>query len=164
MRKLAALPAIGLVCATPAFGQDWKVSTGKSPIDDSQFVRAKLTSEDGRSFMRADCEGRNTDVAVAPAGFLHCTSRDDIRVIYRFGQKPAVESLRWVPSANCRQAFAPSAVDLLKSMKDDERMFVRVYDRRGQEYDATFNLGSVSKVRDQIAATCRWKVSAKPTK
>ena len=47
-------------------------------------------------------------------------------------------------------------IDLLKSMEDNSRMFVRVYESRGVEYDATFNLGNVSKVRDQIAATCRW--------
>src|SRR5262249_6439748 len=134
--------------------------TSKSPVDDSPRVSAWLYSDDGKSTLKAICEDRNTDVAVAPAGFIHCTRRDEIRVIYRFGQKPAVESLRWSPSTDCRGAFAPMAIDLLKSMEDNTSMFVRAHDSRGGQYDATFNLGEVSKVRNQIAAACRWTGAA----
>jgi len=138
-------------------GAPWLITDEKSPLDDSPLVSAALTSSDGRSHLLMRCKDRKTEVAVSIRGFIKCGP--DVRVIYRVDQSEATE-IPWNAHSTCYLALAPSPIPFIRSLTDDGKIYVRMFDHHGAPHDALFNLGKVSAVRSRLAQACNWDGAA----
>lgn len=138
--------------AKPA-GAPWLITDEKSPLDDSPLVSAALTSSDGRSHLLMRCKDRKTEVAISIRGFIKCGP--DVRVVYRVDQSEATE-IPWNAHSTCYLALAPSPIPFIRSLTDDGKIYVRMFDHHGAPHDALFNLGKVSEVRSRLAQACNW--------
>jgi len=138
-------------------GVPWLITDEKSPLDDSPLVSAALTSSDGRSHLLMRCKDRKTEVAVSIRGFIKCGP--DVRVIYRVDQSEATE-IPWNAHSTCYLALAPSPIPFIRSLTDDGKIYVRMFDHHGAPHDALFNLGKVSEVRSRLAQACAWDGAA----
>jgi Type VI secretion system VasI, EvfG, VC_A0118 len=138
-------------------GAPWLITDEKSPLDDSPLVSAALTSSDGRSHLLMRCKDRKTEVAVSIRGFIKCGP--DVRVVYRVDQSEATE-IPWNAHSTCYLALAPSPIPFIRSLTDDGKIYVRMFDHHGTPHDALFNLGKVSEVRSRLAQACNWDGAA----
>ena len=141
-------------------GAPWLITDEKSPLDDSPLVSTALTSSDGRSHLLMRCKDRKTEVAVSIRGFIKCGP--DVRVIYRVDQSEATE-IPWNAHSTCYLALAPSPIPFIRSLTDDGKIYVRMFDHHGAPHDALFNLGKVSEVRSRLAQACDWDGAANTT-
>jgi Type VI secretion system VasI, EvfG, VC_A0118 len=138
----------------------WIVSDEKSPLDDSPLVSAALPSSDGKSHLLMRCKDRKTEVAVTIRGFIKCGT--DIRLSYRVDQQQAVET-PWRPHSSCYLALAPSPIPFIRSLTDDGKVYVRMFDHHDAPHEALFNLGKISAVRSRLAEACDWDGASKTT-
>ena len=138
----------------------WVVNDEKSPLDDSPLVSAALTSGDGKATLLMRCKDRKTEVAVSIRGFIKCGT--DIRLSYRVDQQQAVET-PWHPHSSCYLALAPSPIPFIRSLTDDGKVYVRMFDHHDAPHEALFNLGKVSAVRSRLAEACDWDGASKAT-
>jgi hypothetical protein len=84
---------------------------------------------------------------------------ESLKVLYRINDEKVVQAT-WLPASGGQGAFVSppaSALALLKSLPDNGKLFVRVFDFSGNGHDAQFNLGTVSVARAQVAAACGWQ-------
>jgi hypothetical protein len=138
----------------------WIVTDEKSPLDDSPLVSVALPSSDGKSHLLMRCKDRKTEVAVTIKGFIKCGT--DIRLSYRVDQAQAVET-PWRSHSSCYLALAPSPIPFIRSLTDDGKVYVRMFDHHDALHEALFNLGKVSAVRSRLAEACDWDGAAKAT-
>src|SRR5207302_9459967 len=138
----------------------WLITDEKSPLDDSPLVSAALTSSDSRSHLLMRCKDRKTEVAVSIRGFIKCGP--DVRVVYRVDQGEATE-IPWTAHPTCYLALAPSPIPFIRSLTDEGKVYVRMFDHHGAPHDALFNLGKVSEVRSRLAEACDWDGASKAT-
>jgi hypothetical protein len=138
-------------------GAPWLITDEKSPLDDSPLVSAALTSSDGRSHLLMRCKDRKTEAAISIRGFIKCGP--DVRVVYRVDQSEATE-IPWTAHSTCYLALAPSPIPFIRSLTDDGKIYVRMFDHHGAPHEALFNLGKVSEVRSRLAQACNWDGAA----
>jgi Type VI secretion system VasI, EvfG, VC_A0118 len=138
-------------------GAPWLITDEKSPLDDSPLVSAALASSDGRSHLLMRCKDRKTEAAISIRGFIKCGP--DVRVIYRVDQSEATE-IPWNAHSTCYLALAPSPIPFIRSLTDEGKIYVRMFDHHGAPHDALFNLGKVSEVRSRLAQACNWDGAA----
>jgi hypothetical protein len=163
--RLKCYDAIEPSASTPAgapadsrqAGTPWLITDEKSPLDDSPLVSAALASSDGRSHLLLRCKDRKTEAAVSIRGFIKCGP--DVRVVYRVDQSEATE-IPWTAHSTCYLALAPSPIPFIRSLTDDGKIYVRMFDHHGAPHDALFNLGKVSAVRSRLAQACGWDGAA----
>ena len=161
MKRCAIAICAALAAAVPAKGDpladaefEWDVKREKSPLDDSPQVTALLPAADKGGVLILRCRENRTDVMFVPyRGFLG--TRDRVSVTYRVDAEKAVAA-SWGPSTDGSMAFAPNAIRFIRALADDGKLFVRAIGYRGQAYNASFHLGQLSAVRDEIAAACNW--------
>jgi hypothetical protein len=55
-----------------------------------------------------------------------------------------------------RAAFASNAVEFVRMLPDNARLFVRSSRSDGKTKEANFNLGHLSDIRNKIAHACDW--------
>jgi hypothetical protein len=136
----------------PPIVREWIVSTDKSPVDDSPQADARLRSEDGEAWLMIRCMERKIEAVVRPKG-LFISSSSGGKVLLRLNDLPAA-SATWTASSDSQAVFAPNGSSFLKMLPDNGTLFVRVTGYNNQS-DATFKLGAVSAIRDQIVAACK---------
>lgn len=136
----------------------WEIEESKSPIDDRPQISAMLTDADRKAALVARCKEGKTDFALVTDRYLGSTN-DENRVVVRVGGAPAVTE-SWSGSTNGRGAFSRAPIPLLRSLPDNQTMFIRIFGYRGEAGDYTFNLADVSQVRAKIEETCKWPAPA----
>ena len=62
----------------------------------------------------------------------------------------------WRASMDGRAAFASNAMEFIRMLPDNARLFVRTSRTDGKTKEANFNLGHVSDIRKKIAHACDW--------
>jgi hypothetical protein len=62
----------------------------------------------------------------------------------------------WKASMDGRAAFASDAVELIRMLPDNAKLFVRTIRSGGKIKEANFNLGAISEIRRKIAHACDW--------
>ena len=132
----------------------WRIEEQKSPIDDSPEVTAILKATEGDAFLVARCKERKTELLFNHPEFFIGLSRV-IKVVLRINDAPAVTET-WSTSSTGRAAFSQSAIKTLMLLHDNSRLFVRVFNFQGVQNDATFDLGTISEMREKISQTCKW--------
>lgn len=140
----------------------WRITESASPLDDSPSVVAVLLPQESSStgiaeasaYLIAACRENVTSVIVKTEMFM---AADTPTVTIRTGSEPATKS-NWARSSDYKAVglwSGKDAIPFLKSLKDDEKMFLRLEDRNRVE--ATFNLSRVSEVVELISQKCKWK-------
>jgi Type VI secretion system VasI, EvfG, VC_A0118 len=156
----SAATAPGRPAGQPGADAAWVVNDERSPLDDSPLVSAALPSSDGKAHLLMRCKDRKTELAISIRGFIKCGT--DIRVTYRVDQGQATDT-PWKPHSSCYLAVAPSPIPLIRSLADQGKVYVRMWDHHDAPHDALFNLGKISEVRSRLAEACDWDGAAKAT-
>ena len=138
----------------------WEVRDEKSPLDDSPMVSATLRSTDGKAYLLMRCKDRKTEVAINKWGFIKCGA--DIRVIYRIDQDPAVDEPPWHSHSSCYLALAPSPIQFIRTLRDQGKVYFRMWDHHDAPHDALFNVGNFSQIRNRLAEACDWDNASRP--
>jgi Type VI secretion system VasI, EvfG, VC_A0118 len=137
----------------------WSVTEDKSPIDDSPQVQAQLRTRKGseKAELILRCREKKTEAIFFPSDYLG--SGQSIKVLVRIADSKPAETL-WNPSSDGRAAFAPSAVQFIRALPDNGKLFIRATGYRGTSADGEFDLGAVSEIREKIAQACNWSAPA----
>jgi hypothetical protein len=146
--------------ANPAAGKldaeiTWAVDENKSPLDDSPQVSASLSNAKADAALVLRCREKKTEAIFSKMlGFLG--SAKPIKVMVRINDGKLIET-QWSPSTTGSGAFAPSAVQFIKALPDQGKLFIRALGFNGNSQDGEFSLGKVSEIREKIAQACNWK-------
>jgi hypothetical protein len=132
----------------------WSIEEGKSPLDDSPSVNGFLPGIKGESALVLRCRDKKTDAIFNPGSFVYLGSAP-VRVLARIDDGKVIET-RWTPSTTGRGAFATAAVQFIRALPDNGKLFLRVFSSSGSASDGEFRLGKVSEVREKIAEACNW--------
>lgn len=134
----------------------WSIKESKSPVDDSPQVDATLIVDQRMLVLR--CRERKTEV-IFGGQFAPFFGSDPVKVLVRINDEKATTTT-WFPSTDGQAAFAPAAVQFIRALPDHSKLFIRGFGSQGSRVDGTFELGSVSAIRDKIAAACKWGAPA----
>jgi hypothetical protein len=132
----------------------WSIEEGKSPLDDSPSITGFLPGVKGEAALVLRCREKKTDAIFRPGSFVYLGSAP-VKVLARIDDGKVIET-RWTTSTTGRGAFAPSAVQFIRALPDNGKLFLRVFSSSGSASDGEFRLAQVSKVRDKIAQACNW--------
>lgn len=166
--RLRCYDAMGTNAAKPAAPEpsapepaqgEWLTKDDRSPVDDSPQFTAGLNSTDSKGMFVVRCREKATDAALILEQFIN--TRDSIKVVYRINDGKPVEA-HWGASSTGRGAFIPSPVGFLRGLKDNSKLFFRVYDYQGNWHDVTFMIGQFSAHRQRLADICKWSNPQKP--
>ena len=158
-QELSGASAPASAPAQPS-GANWVISQTTSPIDYSPQITAAISSEsaekDAPSSFAIRCRGQRTELLVSTAGSWRPSNNGEFKVSYRINDQPAIEE-RWAAFAGGRSAFFKGdVVQFLRSLPEQGRISVSVYDWQGPAHEATFQLSGLEDVRRRIAAACKW--------
>lgn len=145
----------------PGSGQRWEVQEEISPVDDSRVVKAALLPEKSSStgfnnasaYLIMSCREQTTSFIISTEMFM---TSEEPTVTTRVGEQPAVSG-KWSRSTNYKAVglwSGKQAIPFIKSLKDNERLFVRLEDK--DRVDAEFNLSNVSEVIEKVKSACKW--------
>ena len=145
----------------------WSIEESKSPVDDSPQVAGMLyadSSADPSSLMIPTvlvlrCKEKKTEVYLGRPFTLFGSNTNTVKVLVRINDGKPIET-RWQPSSNGLGVFALAAVQFIRALPDNGKIFVRVTTLDGSTVDGAFTLGKVSEIRDKIAADCHWPGTA----
>ena len=62
----------------------------------------------------------------------------------------------WKASVDGRAAFVPNAVEFIRMLPDNVKLFIKTSRSDGKTKEANFNLGNVSDIRNKVAHACDW--------
>jgi hypothetical protein len=129
-------------------------------VDYSPQFTAAISSEsavkDAPTLFSIRCRGQRTELLVSTAGSWRPSSNGEFKVSYRINDQPAVEG-RWAAIAGGRTAvFIGDVVQFLRSLPEQGRISISVYDWQGPAHDATFQFSGLDDVRRKIAEACKW--------
>jgi len=145
--------------ARPVPGSDnWIVSETTSPVDYAPMVTATTFSRggsDGSSMqLSIHCRGGRTELVVA--GPAVSRSSEGYAISYRINDDQPVQLAAGSPSFGTGAAFTGDVVRLLQSLPEEGDIAVRLSTRTGAAQDGHFFLGGLKKVREKVAAACKW--------
>lgn len=136
--------------AAAAKATAWTITEDRSPIDDSAQFQADLLSTNAKNLLAVRCKERKLEVAIGTDNYL---GSQHIKVLIRINnQKPS--EANWPASTTGRAVFVPAAEPFIRGIPDEGKLWIRMTDFRGANYDATFEIGSFSAIRDKVLATC----------
>ena len=138
-------------------GRNWVITETTSPVDYSPQITAAISSgsavKDAPSSFAIRCRGKRTELVVTTTGSWRPSSNGLLKVVYRINEQPAVEG-RW--SADGRGAiFKGDATQFLRSLPEEGRLSISVYDGQGLAHEATFQMSGLEHIRRKIAAVCK---------
>jgi hypothetical protein len=132
----------------------WAFTESKSPIDDSPQVNALLVGDGPDAaglFVR--CHEKQTEVIFTPGGRFYVT--EPAKVLVRLNDLPAITTT-WSPSTTNKSLFARNAIDFIKTLPDNGKLFMRGFGFQGRDGDASFSLGNISEVKERVSSACKW--------
>jgi Type VI secretion system VasI, EvfG, VC_A0118 len=136
----------------------WSIEEGKSPADDSPQVVGSLDADDAALFLR--CKENKTEAYFGKKSAFFGIG-NSVKVLIRINDGKPIETA-WQPSTNGQGIFAPAAVQFIRALPDNGKLFLRATGYGGTPAEGQFNLGSVSILRDKIAAACKWASATAP--
>jgi hypothetical protein len=142
----------------------WVVSETTSPVDYSPLITAVIHStssvKDAPNTLAVRCLGRRTELLLRTEGAWRASPASEVQVDYQINDQPFVR-LQWTVSADGKTAsYKGDAVGLLRSLPEDPRLKISVFDRQGLGQEATFQLTGLDDVRKKIGLACKWPSTA----
>ena len=143
----------------------WVVSETTSPVDYSPLVTAVIRStsgvKDAPNTLAVRCRGLRTELLLRMEGTWPASRASEIQVDYRINDQPFVR-LPWTVSADGKTAsYKDDAVGLLRSLPENARLKIGVFDRQGPGQEATFQLTGLDSVRKKIGLACKWATDSR---
>ena len=132
----------------------WSYEIDKSPVDDSDQVLASMKAGSGATLVMR-CREQATEVAFIPGGFFVSGMTPRIPTLVRLNEDKPL-NVSWAKSSNGQAAFAPNAVDFIRSLNNNGRLYIRIEGFEGRQFDGLFNLADVSVARQKIEDACKW--------
>ena len=130
---------------------NWQIEESKSPADGSaQVVAANLV---GDTVLILRCKDQITEAALSTK-YNYLGSRS-VDVTLRINDDKPFKQV-WKASMDGRAAFASDAVEFIRMLPDNAKLFVRTSRADGKTKEANFNLGNVSDIKTKIAHACAW--------
>jgi Type VI secretion system VasI, EvfG, VC_A0118 len=130
---------------------NWSIEESKSPTDGSlQIVAANLV---GDTVLILRCKDQTTEAAFSTR-YNYLGSRS-VDVTLRINDDKPFKEV-WKASMDGRAAFASDAVEFIRMLPDNAKLFVRTSRADGKTREANFNLGNVSDIKTKIAHACAW--------
>ena len=130
---------------------NWQIEESKSPTDGSQqIVAANLV---GDTVLILRCKDQTTEAAFSTR-YNYLGSRT-VDVTLRINDDKPFKQV-WKASIDGRAAFASDAVEFIRMLPDNAKLFIGTSRADGKTKEANFNLGKVSAIRNKIAHACDW--------
>jgi hypothetical protein len=130
---------------------NWQIEESKSPTDGSpQFVAANLVGDNG---LILRCKDQTTEAAFSTR-YNYLGSRS-VDVTLRINDEKPFKEV-WKASIDGRAAFASDAMEFIRMLPDNAKLFIKTSRSDGKTKEANFNLGNVSDIRNKIAHACDW--------
>jgi type VI secretion system VasI family protein len=130
---------------------NWSIDETKSPDGHPEVVAANLVND---TVLILRCKNQTTEAAFSTQ--YNYLGYKSVEVELRINEQNPIKEV-WKASMNGRAAFAPDAVAFIQSLPDNGRLSIKTTrSNDGKVKEASFNLGSVSEVRDKIAKACDW--------
>jgi Type VI secretion system VasI, EvfG, VC_A0118 len=115
-----------------------------------QIVAANLV---GDTVLILRCKDQTTEAAFSTKyNWLGSRSVD---VALRINDEKPFKAV-WKASVDGRAAFAPNAVEFIRMLPDNAKLFIKTSRSDGKTKEANFNLGNVSDIRNKVAHACDW--------
>jgi hypothetical protein len=115
-----------------------------------QIVAANLV---GDTVLILRCKDQTTEAAFSTKyNWLGSRSVD---VALRINDEKPFKAV-WKASVDGRAAFAPNAVEFIRMLPDNVKLFIKTSRSDGKTKEANFNLGNVSDIRNKVAHACDW--------
>jgi hypothetical protein len=130
---------------------NWQIEESKSPTDGSpQVIAANLI---GDTVLILRCKDQTTEAAFSTKyNWLGSRSVD---VTLRINDEKPFKEI-WKASIDGRAAFAPNAVEFIRMLPDNVKLFIKTGRSDGKTKEANYDLGPVSDIRNKIAHACNW--------
>ncbi len=143
----------------------WVLSETTSPVDYSPLITAVIRStssvKDAPTTLAVRCRGLHTELLLRMAGTWPASRASEVQVDYQINDQPFVR-LQWTVSADGKTAsYKDDAVGLLRSLPENARLKISVFDRQGLGQEATFQLTGLDSVRKKIGLACKWPSDSK---
>jgi len=139
--------------AVPAEKQaeNWSIEESKSPKDgSSQVVAANLV---GDTVLILRCKNQTTEAAFSTK--YNWLGGRSVDVTLRINEERTFKQT-WRASIDGRAAFAPNAVEFIRMLPDNAKLFIKATRPDGKTKEANYDLGHVSDIRNKIANACDW--------
>jgi hypothetical protein len=163
MENISHEPPTGSAQNKPA-DTAWVVSETTSPVDYSPLITAVIRStssvKDAPNTLAVRCRGLRTELLLRMEGTWPASRASEVQVDYQIDDQPFVR-LQWTVSADGKTAsYKDDAVGLLRSLPENARLKISVFDRQGLGQEATFQLTGLDSVRKKIGLACKWPPTA----
>jgi hypothetical protein len=145
---------------TPASqSSNWVISETTSPLDYSPLIAAVARStsqeKDAPTSLVVRCRGQRAEVSVGTQGTWRGSRSHQVQVDYQVDDRPVVRQL-WIASEDGKAVrYTDDVFGLLRSLPDDARLKIRVFDWQGGSHEATFQLAGLDAVRKKIEPACQ---------
>src|SRR5882762_10792674 len=163
LENLSHEPSTGSAQNQPA-DTAWVVSETTSPVDYSPLITAVIHStssvKDAPNTLAVRCRVLRTELLLRMAGAWPASRASEVQVDYQINDQPFAR-LQWtVPADGTTASYKDDAVELLRSLPEDARLKISVFDGRGPGQEAMFQLTGLDSVRKKIGLACRWPPTA----
>ena len=164
MENISHEPPTGSAQNQPA-DTAWVVSETTSPVDYSPLITAVIRStssvKDAPNTLVVRCRGLHTELLLRMEGTWPASRASEVQVDYQINDQPFVR-LQWTVSADGKTAsYKDDAVGLLRSLPENARLKISVFDRQGLGQEATFQLTGLDSVRKKIGLACKWATDSR---
>ena len=130
---------------------NWSIKESKSPVDGSaQVIAANLV---GHMVLILRCKDQTRKTWFSTK-YNYLGSRS-VDVQLRINDEKPFKEL-WKASIDGRAAFASDAVEFIRMLPDNAKLFIKTNRSDGKTKETNFNLGNVSDKRNKIAHACAW--------
>lgn len=138
----------------------WYVTTGNSKVDDSPLVALMkiseppyVTGEEPPPAIFLRCGGKKTTAYFRLEQYL---GNREIEVTYRIDSDNAISS-SWSISTDFKAAFAPRAINFIKSLEGHEKIYFELTPYGENTRSFTFDLKDLQKHTQKLKDACKWK-------
>lgn len=165
----AATGALLLLAAAADAGEAWKVTEGKSPVDDTKTLAMELTSNDsfidlvGNKMWGAlviSCADSRSMVGIWAGGLVagnDVTNAGRAKIIYRIDSSPAKSaSLLLTTDFRIAGFFDGETYPFVKKLANAKSLFVRLTPGFANTVDLTFDLTGLPAHLPKLREVCRW--------
>jgi hypothetical protein len=141
---------------------NWVISETTSPLDYSPLITAVTRSsvqekeaKDAPTSFAVRCRGQRADILVGTQGTWRGSRVNEAQVEYQVDDRPPVRR-QWTASEDGKTvSYKDDAVELLRSLPDDARLKISVFDWQGPGHEAAFQLAGLDAVRKKIELACK---------
>jgi hypothetical protein len=130
---------------------NWSIEESKSSMDGSQQIVAANLVGDAVLILR--CKDQTTEAAFSTR--YNCLGSRSVDVTLRINDEKPFKEV-WKASMDGRAAFASNAVEFIRKLPDNAKLFIRTTRSDEKTKEAHFDLGNLSDIRNKIAHACDW--------